>query len=178
MRVARLSRRAYVVFSTLSAINLVASCAHKTGATGLIYPQPSNIAGPWSGRISLKFQTDPAQAFFAGFELKGQADAGELTLTNPLGGVLGVLRWSPTSATLESAQSLKRFASVDELLAQTTGAAIPVAALFDWLAGKQTNLDGWTADLSQQAEGRISAARQSPEPQAQLRLILDRQAVQ
>ena len=97
-----------------------------------------------------------------------------MTLTNPLGGILWVIRWSSTSATLESAQAPKRFASLGELLAQTTGAAIPVAALFDWLAGKQTSLDGWTADLSQQAEGRIQAARLSPEPQAQLRLILDK----
>lgn len=159
---------------SLFAINLIAACAHKKDATGLNDINSTVSTGPWTGRISLKVQSEPAQAFFAGFELKGQANVGELTLTNPLGGILGVIRWSSTSATLESAQAPKRFASVDELLAQTTGAVIPIAALFDWLAGKQTNLDGWIADLSQRAEGRIQASRLSPEPQAQLRLILDR----
>jgi outer membrane lipoprotein LolB len=169
-----LNRRRRDILCSVFAINLIAACAHKTGATGLNGINSENTAGPWAGRISLKIQTDPQQAFFAGFELKGQADAGELTLTNPLGGILGVLKWSPLSATLESAQGSKYFASVNELLAQTTGASIPVAALFDWLAGKQTILDGWSADLSQYAEGRIAAERQSPAPQAQLRLILDR----
>ncbi len=158
------------------AINLIAACAYKTGDTGINSINSSSFAspGPWAGRISLKIQSDPPQAFFAGFELKGQADAGELSLTSPLGGILGLIRWSSSSATLESAQAPKRFASLDELLAQTTGAAIPIAALFDWLAGKQTYLDGWAADLSRQSEGRIQAARLSPEPQAQLQIILDK----
>ena len=169
-----IARRALVLCSPVLAINLVAACAYKKGASDLNPINSSVLTGPWTGRISLKIQSEPAQAFFAGFELKGQANAGELTLTNPLGGIVGVITWSSTSATLESAQAPRRFASVDELLAQTTGAAIPISALFDWLTGKQTNLDGWIADLSQQAEGRIQAVRQSPEPQAQLRLILDR----
>ena len=168
------ARRRFVFAGSVFAINFIAACAHKTGAKGVNDVNLKVLNGPWAGRISLKIQSDPPQAFFAGFELKGQVDAGEMTLTNPLGGILWVIRWSSTSATLESAQAPKRFASLGELLAQTTGAAIPVAALFDWLAGKQTSLDGWTADLSQQAEGRIQAARLSPEPQAQLRLILDK----
>jgi outer membrane lipoprotein LolB len=170
-----IARRKLLVGGSIFAINFIAACAHKTSGTGLNDLNFSLSTGPWAGRISLKIQSDPPQAFFAGFELKGQADAGELTLTNPLGGTIGTIRWSPTSATLESQQGPKRFASLGELLAQAIGAAIPIAALFDWLAGKQTNVAGWTADLSQQAEGRIQAVRVSPEPQAQLRLILDRQ---
>ena len=73
-----------------------------------------------------------------------------------------------------SGQGPQQFSSLEELLAKTIGAAIPIAALFDWLAGKQTNLDEWTADLSEYSAGRIRAARLTPEPQAELRLILDR----
>lgn len=128
---------------------------------------------PWSGRISLQIQSEPAQAFFAGFELTGSAQQGDLTLTNPLGSVLSVMRWTPSEAVLVSGANTQRFASVDELLAQTTGAAVPIAALFDWLRGKNTSLNGWTANLSQHATGRIQATRTAPAPQADLRIVLD-----
>lgn len=156
------------------AINLIAACANKTGAKGINDAISTAISDVWTGRISLKVQTDPPQAFFAGFELKGRPDSGELSLINPLGSIVGVLRWSPLSAILESASGTKRSASVDELLEQVTGAAIPAAALFDWLAGTPTALSGWTADLSQRAEGRIVATRAAPAPPVELRIVLDR----
>ena len=129
--------------------------------------------GAWTGRISLQIQSEPPQAFFTGFELMGQAERGELTLTSPIGSVLGVMRWSPDEATLESAGEIKRFASVDALLQHTTGAAVPMAGLFDWLAGKDTSISGWTADLSKRDTGRIDATRTDPAPQTRLRIVLD-----
>ena len=47
----------------------------------------------------------------------------------------------------------REFDSVDALVAHATGAAIPVAALFDWLRGIDTPVPGWQADLSQLAAG-------------------------
>ena len=158
------------LFATL----LIAACAHKQGATGINDTQNEVKNSFWAGRISLQVQSEPVQAFFAGFELKGQAETGELTLISPLGSILAVMRWSPGEAVLEQGGSAKRFASKDELLAQTTGAAVPVSALFDWLVGINTNAPGWTADLSQQAGGRISAKRNEPAPQADLRIVLDK----
>ena len=160
--------------SCLSAINLVAGCAHKTSATAQTDDISKPDLGVWAGRISLKVQSDPPQAFFAGFELKGQPDSGELTLISPLGSILGVLSWTPSSANLQSAQGVKRADTVDELLEQATGASIPTAALFDWLAGKQTMISSWTADLSQHSAGRIVATRALPLPQVELRIVLDR----
>lgn len=129
----------------------------------------------WAGRISLQVQSEPAQSFSASFELKGQPEQGELTLISPLGSVLGVLRWSPGEAVLDSGNGkIQRFASVDELMAQATGAAVPVAALFAWLLGDPVSVSGWSADLSRHAEGRISAKRTQPAPQADLRVVLDR----
>ncbi len=84
------------------------------------------------------------------------------------------MRWSPAEAVLEQGGVSKRFASTDELLAQTTGAAIPLPALFDWLRGVNTPAPGWNADLSQHSAGRISAKRTAPAPQAELRLVLDK----
>ena len=55
----------------------------------------------------------------------------------------------------------------------TTGAAIPIAALFDWLKGENTRLNGWSADLSGLDTGRIVATRTEPAPQTRLRIVLD-----
>lgn len=126
------------------------------------------------GRISLQIQSEPAQSFSASFELKGRADRGELTLISPLGNVLGILRWSPLEATLDSgSQQVQRFSSVDALMAQATGAAVPLSALFAWLQGDNANVSGWSADLSRHSEGRILAKRAQPAPQAELRVLLD-----
>ena len=168
------TRRWWVASSCFVAINLVAACAHKTRDIAQNEDVFSPVLDVWAGRISLKVQSDPPQAFFAGFELKGQPEMGELTLISPLGSILGVLRWTPSSATLESGQVVKRANTVDELLEQATGAAIPAAALFDWLAGKQTSISNWTADLSQRSVGRIVATRALPLPKVELRVILDR----
>ena len=160
--------------SLLVAMFLIAGCAYKQGATDINDTQNEGETSFWAGRISLQVQSEPVQAFFAAFELKGRSDNGELTLISPLGSILGIMRWTPTEATLEQNGSTKRFASTDELLAQTTGAAVPVSALFDWLGGKQTTTPGWVADLSQQGNGRITAKRTSPAPQADLRIVLDK----
>ena len=127
----------------------------------------------WAGRIGLQIQSEPAQAFFAGFELRGRPEQGELTLTSPVGSVLGILRWSAVDAQLESGGDTKRFPSVDALLLQTTGAAVPVIALFDWLEGRNTSMNGWSADLSRHDSGRITARRSDPAPTADLRIVLD-----
>ena len=160
--------------SLLIATFLIAGCAHKQGNTGINDAKNEAKISFWAGRLSLQIQSEPVQAFFAAFELKGQPDNGELTLISPLGSILGIMRWSPTEATLEQNGSTKRFASTDELLTQTTGAAVPVSALFDWLGGKNTTAPGWVADLSQQGNGRITAKRTSPTPQADLRIVLDK----
>lgn len=162
-------RRGGLLAVLLTTMVFIAGCAHRTG------PAPSNDikTGPWSGRLGLQIQSQPVQAFFAGFELKGQAEQGELVLISPLGSVLGLMRWFPGEAVLESGSDVKRYASVDALLEAATGAAIPVAALFDWLAGKNTALNGWSADLAQQTQGKISAKRIDPAPQIDLRIVLD-----
>ena len=125
--------------------------------------------------MSLNIKSEPEQSFTAGFELKGRSERGELTLISPLGNVLGVLRWAPGAAELDSGnRNIQRFKSVDALMAQATGAAVPLAALFGWLQGDNGTASGWTADLSRQGEGRILATRMQPLPQADLRVVLDR----
>ena len=151
------------------AIFLIAGCAYKTKANG-INDVDNNYK---AGRISLQIKSESPQSFFAGFELKGNARQGELTLISPIGTILSILRWSPLETVMESGREVQRFESMDALLEKTTGAAIPVAALFDWLEGKNTSFNGWIADVSQQGNGRITARRVDPAPQADLRIVLD-----
>jgi outer membrane lipoprotein LolB len=130
--------------------------------------------GPWSGRLALQVEESQSQSFSAGFELKGKAEAGELALFSPLGGTLALLQWAPGQATLRSNGQTRQFSSLDSLAAQVTGTPLPIAALFDWLAGSNTPVAGWQADLSQLREGRLQAKRVEPKPAADLRVVLDR----
>lgn len=152
------------------ALALVAGCASPPRTTA-----PADAAtGPWSGRLAVQVEDNQRQSFSAGFELKGSARAGELALYSPLGATLAVLSWAPGTATLRADGRSRDFESVDALLAHTTGAAIPVAALFDWLRGIDTLVAGWQADLSLLGQGRLRARRLQPPPQADLRVVLDR----
>lgn len=164
-----LPRLRHILASSLVfALFLIAGCAQLPRAEA---PNDSKVQ-IWSGRISLQVQSEPVQAFFAGFELRGNPDQGELALNSPLGTSLAVLRWSPGEAVLDSGGQLQRFDSVDALIEKATGAAVPLPALFDWLAGKNTALAGWSADLTQHAGGRISASRTAPQPRTDLRIVL------
>jgi outer membrane lipoprotein LolB len=139
-------------------------------------PQTSIETAPadiWSGRLSLQVQSEPPQSFSGGFEIKGNPSQGELRLNSPLGNTVLAARWSAAQATLYSGSETRNYVSIDALIEQSTGAALPVAALFDWLVGKDTPSNGWTADLSRQAEGHIQARRTNPSPQSELRIVLD-----
>jgi outer membrane lipoprotein LolB len=128
----------------------------------------------WNGRLSLSVEGQANQSFSAGFELKGAPDTGELTLSNPLGGTVAVLSWAPGSATLRTNGSPRQFPSLEALAQEATGAPLPIAALFDWLAGKATPVPGWEVDVSQVGTGRLRATRTSPPPLADLRVAFER----
>ena len=162
--------RALLFHGLLFATILIAGCARQISENPLNNPKNEF----WTGRISLNVKSEPEQSFSAGFELKGRSERGELTLISPLGNVLGVLRWAPGEAALDSGNNnIQRFDSVDALMAQTTGAAVPLGALFGWLQGDPATASGWSADLSRQNEGRIAAARMQPLPRVDLRVVLD-----
>lgn len=157
-------RRRALLLTPLAAL-LLAACAQPR-----LRPE---AAAFWQGRLALRVEATPPQAFFADFELTGDARQGALLLTGPLGQTLAQLDWSPAGATLRDGRNSREFGSLDALAAQATGTPIPVAALFEWLAGRPAAADGWQADLSQLAEGRLSARRLAPEPAAELKLVLE-----
>jgi outer membrane lipoprotein LolB len=124
-------------------------------------------------RIAADPPNSQAQSFAAGFELSGNAQAGELTLLTPLGTTAAALSWSAQAAVLRSNGGVRYFESLNALIKQALGSEIPVTALFAWLAGDNIEVAGWGADLSQHANGRIVARRMTPAPPTELLLLLD-----
>ena len=124
--------------------------------------------------MSLRIESEPVQTFAALFELRGSAEAGDLTLTTPIGSTLAQLHWAPGEALLKNGSETRRYESVDALIEAATGAAIPVGALFSWLAGRDEPVPGWRPDLKQLANGRLQATREAPNPRADLRIVFER----
>mgnify|MGYP006190885467 FL=1 len=136
-------------------------------------PRPVALPGEavWSGRLALQVDSAPPQSFSAGFDLRGAPAAGELQLVSPLGNTLATVVWTPQSAELRQGGQVTRRGSLDELTTELSGTAVPVTALFGWLRGEQGEVPGWHADLTRQAEGRITARRSAPLPTAELRVV-------
>lgn len=127
----------------------------------------------WTGRLALRVDSAPPQAFSALFDLRGSADTGELQLTSALGQTLATVRWSALGAELQRGNHTTRRDSLDALTAELSGAPLPVLAMFDWLAGRDAAAGGWRVDLSQHASGRLVARREQPQPSAELRLVFE-----
>lgn len=157
----QLARRTLVVAALLG----MAGCASRRTASA-----PQN----WSGRLSMQVRSDPPQAFSAAFELSGSPEQGQLQLNSPLGTSLVSAQWTPAEAVLRSGSDARLYRSMEDLLVQATGAAVPLAALFDWLSGVPTPVDGWLTDLSGLSQGRLQASRRQPGPAVELRIVLDR----
>lgn len=165
-----MNRRAVLARSLL----IFAALAETGCGTRGQQPAPENLGHKvWTGRLGLQVASEPPQSFSASFELKGTALTGELTLVSPLGSTLATLRWSPGSATLRTAQEVQQYESVDTLTRRMVGTPLPIHALFDWLNGINTTAAGWRADLGRLEQGRLAANRTTPEPAAELRLLLD-----
>lgn len=161
-----MKRRALLPAGALLALSL-AGCAAST--------RSPSLATAWSGRLALRLPDDPSQSFSAGFELRGTPREGELELLDPAGATLALLQWQPGLARLSGPGLAPRQApSVDELVDQLTVASLPVAALFDWLAGRPASAAGWQVDLSGRAQGRLVAHRLAA-PRAELRVVLEPQ---
>ena len=154
-----------------------------------------------SGRLSVRVETfgmQPARTLSAGFDLRGDAHAGALGLSSPLGNLLAQARWSPAEVVLVTPQGTRAFASLAELTREALGESVPIEAWFDWLRGRPwpeaasapmpaslsgasapaaafgfTQL-GWSVELSRFGEGQVSATRDEPAPAVTVRIRLDR----
>ena len=156
-------------FLSLGSALLLAACAQPPLRTSA----PEGERTRWSGRLSLRVDSDPVQSMTAGFDLRGTANIGELALYTPLGSTLARLVWTGADAQLQWKGQIRNFASMDALTQEATGTALPIAGLFRWLAGDPAEVPGWSADLQKLGEGRLVARRTSPAPTVELRLVFE-----
>lgn len=73
---------------------------------------------------------------------------------------------------MQTSGGVQTFDSLDAMLQQATGGALPATGLFAWLQGQQLDLPGWQVDLSRHGSGRITAKRLVPAPALELRVIV------
>ena len=144
--------------------------------TGCASPKitPIDTSAYWSGRMAIKVLKDPPESLSASFELQGSAKTGEMVLLSPVGTTLARLEWTPQWARLEQGSERLESTSLQKLGARLTGTELPIAALFEWLAGHPAETPGWQVDLSAHALGRITAERSAPAPATVLRILLNR----
>lgn len=128
----------------------------------------------WQGRLVLKVQSEPMQAFSADFDLQGDARDGRLSFFTPLGTTAARLDWNEQGAQLQTTGEPQQFESIEALTRHISGAVLPIASLFQWLSGMDPLTPGWQVDLQDLPHGRINARRMPPEIPAELKIILDR----
>ena len=172
------------LFAALGAAIVVAGCA-SVAPLG-----PSTGSESISGRLALRVEaagSEPARAFSAAFDLRGDAQSGALGLSTPLGGMLAQARWQHGEVVLMTPQGTRRFADLDALTREVLGESVPIEAWFDWLRGRPwratasaptTNSAGfeqlgWSVDLARFADGAVSATRLRPLPAVTVRIQLD-----
>jgi outer membrane lipoprotein LolB len=147
----------------------------------------SGDGSPLVGRMTLRVDDQPPRQLSADFELTGNAAAGQLLLSGPLGSAAARARWSAERATLTTPEQSTDFADLDALTQATLGERIPMAPLFDWLrgrpwpqAGAGPRADGlpgfeqlgWQIGLTRWSEGRVDIDRKTP-PAVRLMVLLE-----
>ena len=145
-----------------------------------------------SGRLAVRVEATPeaaARSENAAFELQGNAQAGRLNLSTPLGSVVAQARWAPGSVVLATPQGERNFSDLDALTREILGESLPVGALFDWLRGRpwpgapsvataaptEPGFEqlGWVVSLARFNEGWVTA-RRDLSPVVTVRAKLDR----
>lgn len=173
-----------------AALALLQACAtHAPPLPGQVY----------AGRLAVRSDagaTQPARSVSGQFELSGSASSGQLILTSPLGVTVARARWSaptgaqgqPSEIELEANGGTSHYPTLEAMMQQAIGDQLPLAAMFDWLAGRpwpgapvtrapgEATFDqlGWHVDQSQFATSRlIDAQRAEPAPTLHVRVKLD-----
>lgn len=164
-----MGRRRRALLASLATVLMITACAQSER----LQMRNGQIAKTWHGRLGLRVESSPVQSFSATLDLSGDAQAGDLVLSSPLGTTLLALSWRPGRAMLQRDGQSREYDSVSELMQDALGTDLPMTALFAWLAGDNAVVAGWQADLSQLSDGRLSARRSEPAPVVELRLMLE-----
>ena len=171
---------------------LAAATAVALSACATVAPLGPDDGGDMlSGRLALRVDAvaqEPARAFTASFDLRGDARHGVLGLSTPLGSMLAQARWGQGDVTLTTPQGARQYADLDGLTRDVLGESVPVEAWFDWLHGRPWAAAqstpaagangfeqlGWQVDLARIDAGAVVATRRTPLPVVTVRIQLDR----
>ena len=168
-----MKRRFFAAGSAALTIISIAGCAVNAPAVGLKASEntPIKPRDSYAGRLSLVIEpaagsSEQQQSFSGSFELRGNAQIGELDLLTPLGQIVMQLRWRPDIAVILRGTQRQIFANADDLIQRATGASLSLSQLFAWLEGRAgaAQSGDWQVDLANHANGRIIARRSSPTP--------------
>jgi outer membrane lipoprotein LolB len=166
---------------------LLAGCASLPSAPAPAAAAVGAPAEPITGRLALHVAAHDgvaAQHHSSAFELHGDADAGGLRLTTPLGTTVAQARWQHGAVELATAEGPRHHASLDALTHELFGQSLPLAALFDWLRARPWpgapsqpgeggfSQLGWHIDTARHAEGWLLLRRAQP-PALSVRVRLD-----
>jgi outer membrane lipoprotein LolB len=150
--------------------------------------RPQEVPPDLAGRLALRVDASPstpARSFSADFDLRGNAEAGRLRLTGPLGATLAEVSWQPGRAELSDNQGIRAFDTLDAMAHELFGEALPLAALTDWLRGRpwpgapsvkrDDGFDqlGWRVGLAGFGDGLVVASRERA-PAVNVRVRLER----
>ncbi len=137
-----------------------------------------------AGHLSLKLQAFEGKGAEGGsfhFDLQGNATAGVLDISTPLGTMVASVRWSPENASLLTPDGQQVYASIEALLTQALGEPLPISTIMQWLKGQpdpslpstwvdtslanaaSTLFDqaGWRVDIAELPSGVLHASRAS-----------------
>lgn len=158
---------------------LLTACATPPASDGL----------PWtSGRLSVRVEAaagKPASSATAAFDLRGNAEQGELRLNSPLGTVMASARWAGDGAVLATGQGEARYPDLETLSREALGEVLPLRAFPDWLAGRPWagaastprpdgfEQLGWRVSLVAFAQGSLEAVRDAA-PMTVVRVRLEK----
>lgn len=150
-----------------AALSLLVGCATQPPTP------PPDLAGRLLIRVAAQAEV-PARSLSTHFELRGDAQRGELLLTTPLGSTAAQARWHAGHAELVSSEGTRSFTNLDAMAQELLGEPLPLAALLDWLRGRPwpgaaiTPLTppeagfeqlGWRIDLARFTDGWVLAQR-------------------
>lgn len=183
------ARRLPGAASAVLAAALLAACATPPGAGAGAAPAPQAAAPSpvaelnLTGRLSVRVEPEPGadaqppKAFSGSFEFSGRAEAGQLSLTSPLGSIVAMASWSPGQAELRTGGDRRLFADTTEMAQQSLGYALSLPALIHWINGRPDPASpsqplpaprsgfeqaGWAVDLAERERGVIRISREWP----------------
>jgi len=169
---------------------LMAGCAPAPVVRESAVVAPDLPAWTARGRVALFAE---GEGWHAGFEWRQEGEDLTLTLSGPFGqGALRLLREGGRVRLIDGSGAVREAESAEALVAEATGAALPVSGLRHWLLGRpapdrahrwveggawpRLQQDGWNIDYRAYASvggHRLPSRMQLTRPGMKLKLIID-----